>query len=168
MSTKLLWAVKSYSLCMCSVVSIKMETISRPWYCGTEGRSKEHVGRYKVMTETVMAQRPAPKPPSRNSRQCLPPATDPTEIPLTSPFYCHAINALLFLHKQRCHTDDPTVDPQAPAWPNHCLGHSGIGWVHERLQVPMSVELTIPFPLYFPICNNTLLVMCCFLLPYTT
>lgn len=55
-STKLLWAEKSfYPLGMCSVCQ-NGNKISRPWYCGTEGRSEEHVARYKVMTEPVMSE----------------------------------------------------------------------------------------------------------------
>jgi len=112
-SNRLLWAGKSFYPSCTYSDSQNGNKISRPWYCGTKDRSEEHVGRYKVMTEAVIG--PAPKPASRNSRQCLPLATDPTETPLTSPFNCHAINTLLFLHKQHCRTDDPTADLQAPA-----------------------------------------------------
>lgn len=95
--------------------------------------------------------RPAPKSLSRNSRQCLPLATDLAETPLTSPFSCYSVNTLLFLHKQCCHTDWWSNGwPWAPAWLNNFLGHSDIGWVHQYRLVPMSVGWGWPLLLYFP------------------
>lgn len=91
-------------LCVCTVQQNGSKS-SRLCYCKTESRSEEHVGRYKVMMGTLMALRHAPKSPSWNSRQCLPLDVDPTEIPLTSRFYCHALKALLLLHKRGCHAD---------------------------------------------------------------
>lgn len=105
MSAKLFLAEEFfYTLPMCSVQQNGSKS-SRLCYCNTESRSEELVGRYKVMMGILMALRHALKSPSWNSRQCLPLAVDPTEIPLISHFYCHALKALLLLHKRSCHAD---------------------------------------------------------------
>lgn len=167
-STKLLWAEKSfYPLGMCSVCQ-NGNKISRPWYRGTEGRSEEHVGRCKVMTEPVM------------SETCSQASIQEFQTVPSSGYRSYR-NPFDFLFLLPCYKWLAIPAPgMLPYWwpnrwppkpqPNQIIvwGTVALDECMNIFRCTVSVGLAMPFPLYFPICNNTLLMMCWFLPPYTT